>query len=119
MPFNHQASFVKAEEIRSHPFDLQYRIVADFDFFYHLYRAKGAECFHYEDMVVALCDATDSTSFNNMFQIDVEHHKVTSDHKTLHWRIEGAKIWIKRLLGRITGNENIRLNPFWKQMTFK
>lgn len=119
MVFNHQASFVKTAELRLHPFDLQYRIVADFNFFYHLYRTKGSCVFYHTKRIIALCDATSSTSFNNMFKIDLEHHKITSDNKTLHWRIAGAKIWLKRLLGKITGNENIRLNPFWKEMTFK
>lgn len=118
MPFNHQASFARTSELRKHPFNLQYKIVADFDFFYHIYRSLGKKAFAYADLTIALCDATDSTSFNNMFAIDVEHHKVTADHKNLHWHVEGFKILLKRILGKITGNKNVRLNPFWKLKEF-
>lgn len=119
MPFNHQASFARSDELRKHPFNLHYKIVADFDFFYHIYRRKGKNAFGYVDLPIALCDATDSTSFNNMFVIDVEHHEVTSDNKNLHWHVEGFKILLKRILGKITGNKNVRLNPFWKLKEFK
>jgi glycosyltransferase involved in cell wall biosynthesis len=119
MPFNHQASFARTAELRLHQFDLQYKIVADFNFFYHIYRAQGRSAFLHTDLTIAICDATDSTSFNNMFDIDIEHHKITSDNKNLHWRIDGVKIAIKRILGKITGDRNVRLNPFWKLKEFK
>lgn len=40
LPFNHQAAFVKRSIAVEYPFNLRYRIVADLDFFYRLYKAK-------------------------------------------------------------------------------
>lgn len=38
MPFCHQSVFVKTDTLKNNPFDLKYRVVADYNMFYNLYR---------------------------------------------------------------------------------
>lgn len=55
LPFCHQSTFVRTSLMRSIPFDLSYRIAADYNFFYTLY--KLGKSFKYIDISIALYDA--------------------------------------------------------------
>ncbi|MDR1130057.1 MAG: glycosyltransferase [Prevotellaceae bacterium] len=54
MPFCHQSSFIRSDIMKKYRFDPQYEIAADYNLFYHLYRA-GAK-FKYLDMNIAVYD---------------------------------------------------------------
>lgn len=62
MPFCHQSSFVRRDAIGQ--FDTNYRIAADYHFFYMSYLEKGTGTFRYIDMPVAVFDARDGVSAN-------------------------------------------------------
>ncbi len=51
MPFCHQSCLVRTEKLKDTPFDLKYKVVADYNFFHRLYE-QGAE-FLYIQIVVS------------------------------------------------------------------
>lgn len=52
--FNHQCTFVKTSLAQSHPFDLSYKLAADYNMIISLYREKAS--FQQVDFVIALYD---------------------------------------------------------------
>lgn len=95
MPFCHQAVFVRRDVLLSHPFDLMYKYSADYNLFYSLFFEKGEQDFLYLPITVALCDATESFSRNNMFSMWLEYMKIRSAHKDIRWYWDNIKNWIK------------------------
>ena len=63
MTISHQASFVKTEVLRSHPFDLQYRFAADFEQLSHFY-LEGRTFVHINRMI-ARVEMRGGTTFDN------------------------------------------------------
>lgn len=61
MPACHQSIFCKTQLLRESPFDLKYRVCADFNFFYHL---KNKESFIYRPLIVAIYDDSKGVSKN-------------------------------------------------------
>ena len=55
MPSYHQSIFIRAFEMKSHPYDLNYRIIADFAFFYKL--KKRNDNYLYVPLIIASYDA--------------------------------------------------------------
>lgn len=41
MPIQHQSIITRTYELKSHPFDMQYKIIADFAFYYFLYKRNS------------------------------------------------------------------------------
>lgn len=62
LPFCHQAAFAKRDLLAENPFDLTYKVVADYDQFFRLL-TKGV-IFHYTDIAVCIYDPTGFSSRN-------------------------------------------------------
>ena len=60
MPFCHQSTFVRAEEMKAHPFDLTYPFAADYAFFYQYYQHGGG--FRYVNRLVAYFESEEGAS---------------------------------------------------------
>ena len=99
MPFCHQAAFVRLELVRHKPFNLEYRISSDYDFFYSAYHELGAGAFRYVPVCVARCDATDSLSQSNQYALWEEFIRIRSAHKDARWYYDSLKHMIKEMLG--------------------
>ncbi|NLG02823.1 MAG: glycosyltransferase [Clostridia bacterium] len=77
MPFSHQSVFVRKELLLKYPFNLQYRIGADYDFLLTLYQ-KGA-CF--EDVGLNVCIISkDGLSSVNLYDTFVESVNIRKEH---------------------------------------
>lgn len=63
MTISHQATFVKTEVQRSHPFDLRYRFAADFEQLSHFY-LEGRTFIHI-DRMIARVEMRGGTTFDN------------------------------------------------------
>ena len=63
MGFTHQALFVRTELAKSHPFNLQYKMAADYDMVIQLYREKAS--FLYLDMPISYYDLNGASVRNN------------------------------------------------------
>lgn len=61
MPTHHQAIFTRTSEMKAHPFNLKYKIIADAEFFYRLYKRNPK---HYKvDTIVVDYDNSGLSSF--------------------------------------------------------
>ncbi len=85
IPFCHQSTFVKTEELKKNPFNTSYRITADYDFFYKSYRDKKK--FQYIQLAVAVYNATSGVSTDSLSASMYEKYKI--------WGIENN--WMQKL----------------------
>tara|TARA_R110002033_G_scaffold69140_5_gene120542 strand:+ start:1080 stop:1838 length:759 start_codon:yes stop_codon:yes gene_type:complete len=60
-PSSHQCQFVKMELAKSKPFNLDFKINADYDFIYYIFK-KGFEFIYFNDFCIAVCDANEGAS---------------------------------------------------------
>ena len=89
MPFCHQSCFVKSELMQKNQFDLSYRIIADHDLFYRLFKANVL--FQYITIIVARYNGQYGLSATHPLTLRLEGlrvHKVTEK-----WYYHFALIW--------------------------
>lgn len=73
MVFGHPATFVKSDCLRKHPFDVYYRIAADYAFFLTMYFQK--KCFHQIDTIIAYFQSGGASS--HPFKTYMEAKKIS------------------------------------------
>ena len=76
MPFCHQSTFVQTKLAQKRPFDLQYKYVADYNFFYHAYQNRNT--FKYIDLTIANYQIDEGYSASNMNKCIIEAHKINN-----------------------------------------
>ncbi len=102
MGFSHQAVFVNKNTLGDTMFDTSYRIAADFNMFYSLYKNGGK--FQYVDIAICNMDYADGLSANNREKQRIEAAKVAGYDKTItfliwnKWRVMVEQV--KGLIGR-------------------
>ena len=84
MPFCHQATFAKRALLAEHPFDLNYRLSADYDFLYKMYTKNKK--FEYIDKVICFFDFKDSISKRNPAISIAERRQIALKNKFTIWR---------------------------------
>lgn len=89
MPFCHQSSFVKTELVRNYKFNLDYKIIADHDLFYRLY--KNHILFQYIKQVVARYNGQYGLSATHPLTLRLEKLKVYNIQKK--WFYPLALCW--------------------------
>ena len=77
MPFCHQATLTKREWLLKYPFDLRYKLIADYDFFRKIYY-NGAK-FLYRPVIIANYLCTGGASGDNLVRVYKENFQITSD----------------------------------------
>lgn len=85
MPFCHQSTFVRAEEMKAHPFDLTYPFAADYAFFYQYYQRGGG--FRYVNRLVAYFESEEGASSRNRLKVNREYARIHGVDQTLRWRL--------------------------------
>ena len=88
MPFCHQSTFVRAEEMKAHPFDLTYPFAADYAFFYQYYQRGGG--FRYVNRLVAYFESEEGASSRNRLKVNREYARIHGVEQTLRlllWNI--------------------------------
>lgn len=85
IPFCHQCTFVKTNELKSRPFNTAYCITADYDFFYNSYKDKKR--FQYIPLLIAVYNATNGVSTDSLSESMHEKYKI--------WGIENN--WMQKL----------------------
>lgn len=96
-PSFHQAIFARTKEMKLHPFEIQYRIIADFAFFYDLYQRNHK--WYYTDSVICYYDYTGLSATS---RVPIMHENAiffTSRHQFK----KALKFWIVYWKRRITG----------------
>lgn len=103
MPFCHQSALVRTVLLRNRPFDVRFRLAADYDFFRHLWQ-QGVG-FDYRDMPVAVFEAETGVSSSQRLRVNRERALIRGVEHTAAWRInyllkcleEGVKTIARRL----------------------
>ncbi len=85
MPTSHQAMFILASLMKKYPYDTSYRVVADFDFVYRLY--KRGELISYIPVVVAVCEAVQGLSSRHRVLMHKECDRVRGIPLTFRLRV--------------------------------
>ncbi len=77
MPFSHQSAFARRELLMKHPFDLNYRIAADYDFIMNCYD-EGVK---FEDSGVMVCRVSkDGVSSLKLYDTFMETERMLTAH---------------------------------------
>lgn len=100
----HQSCFYSAALCREKPYDLQYRIRADYDHFLWCFYRGGAEFIHLDFLVSSYEGGGYSESRENRRRDRQEHRLITETY------MERAKLWRYRLIMAVT------LAPLRRQM---
>lgn len=86
MPFCHQSVFVPAKELKQHPFHLEYKIVADYKFFYDYY-IKGGK-FRYLDFPISCFEAEGGLSSTQALRANREKALVNGNYTRMGWKFK-------------------------------
>lgn len=94
MPFSHQAAFVRVTLMRQNPFNLQYKIVADYDLFYRL-KQQGIQS-EFRPVIICKFDAIHGLSANNPLRLHLEKLKIQGVDKKSYYPICVIKVYIRQ-----------------------
>lgn len=96
----HQAIFADVQDMKEHPFNLNYKIAADYHYMYHLHKRHGK--FLALPINVVDFEAECGVSSINKIACKWECAKITEIDQTWQWRIKitrkTAEVYTKRLL---------------------
>lgn len=92
MPFCHQSSFVRKKTINE--FNKQYKICADYFFFYSLYY-DNPNSFCYKSIPISVYDNRQGLSIDNPRQHRQENLEIRSKHKDVRWFVDLIKYHVK------------------------
>lgn len=95
LPFCHQSCFIKTITMQKMKYNLNYKICADYDFFYHLYQAGGL--FTYLPHCISNYEAEQGMSATNSLQLLKESATITGKVNNIVWKFifEGVQLRIK------------------------
>ncbi|WP_418943315.1 glycosyltransferase family 2 protein [Phocaeicola plebeius] len=106
MPACHQSMFADTEEMRKYPFDLSYRLAADYHFVYNLY--KRGKKLQYFPIDIALFDATEGATSTNKLEVKRECARIRGVEHTLKWRLyflnKVFSYFVKRMVDSLIPN---------------
>lgn len=89
MPACHQAMFARVDEMKAHPFDTSFRLVADYHFIYNLYMRGGK--MQYVPVNVALFEAVEGATSVHKLAVWRECARVQGIEHTFRWRWKYAR----------------------------
>lgn len=95
MPFCHQAILIKTSIMKKYKFETKYKICADYNLFYNLYKSNYN--FKYIDEVISIYDTGGVSS--NILKNNIEKYKINKKNKVLYSLFKGIiKNNIKKIL---------------------
>lgn len=83
MVFGHQTTFTRRELLLKYLFDCSYKIAADYDFFFRVYR--DGHSFEYIPICISKFSAADGVSNNNPIITFLEDSKINGRDKSKNW----------------------------------
>ena len=102
MPACHQSMFTDREEMDAHPFDLSYRLAADYHFVYNLYKRGGK--MQYVSVDVSLCEAIEGVSSVHKLDVKRECARIRGIDHTLKWKLSFLNKMISYSAKRLVEN---------------
>ncbi|MCB9361651.1 MAG: glycosyltransferase [Flavobacteriales bacterium] len=111
MIFSHQGMFVKTNLMKVNPFDLSFKISADYNFIYNLY--KQNKTFKHINIIIATLEAGGLSEIN-INKTHIERWKIIRNYEhsfyhNLVYLIELFKIYIIQIIKFIFPNSLVRL----------
>ena len=97
MPACHQSIFTRASELKNNPFDLDFKITADFVFYYKLYKRNPK--YLKSDRIISIYD-TNGISRTQYINVTKEHLKLYVHHldqRSLKMFLRVAKYYLSRI----------------------
>lgn len=91
MAFCHQASLVRTALLQAQPFDLRYRLAADYAWFRRYWKSGGG--FQYREVVVAIFEAEGGASSSQRLRVNREYAQIRGIDPTWAWRLRYAWKW--------------------------
>lgn len=104
LPFCHQSSFTKTELLKNDKFNLQYKIAADYNFFYRLYKAQYS--FSYQDIDISIFEGISGISSTSLKNLITEYSLISGIPRLFYW--EWWKINISDLIKYILPNKIVK-----------
>ena len=86
MAFCHQCAFLRKEVQEEHPYDLSFRIAADYEFFHWCYRS--GKVFMKMPVTVAIFESEQGLSSRNRLLMNREYARANGRSKTISWKLE-------------------------------
>lgn len=85
LPFSHQSCLINSDIMKLNKYSLQYKICADYNFFYHLYLEGGN--FLYLPMCISIYEAEYGLSSVNVLLLKRELGKIGGKEKCVYWDV--------------------------------
>ncbi|MBR1733795.1 MAG: glycosyltransferase [Alloprevotella sp.] len=105
MAFCHQAAFTRRETLRAMPFRTEFRIAADYDFFFRLWKRRGGGAFLYRDEDVAAFEAEEGMSSRDPLAHVREYARIRGVDGRLAWHVwyvgKALRVRLKGALQRL------------------
>ena len=118
MPFSHQACFIRTKIAKELEFDVDYRIVADYEMILRCYE-RGC-LFQNVNNIIAVFEL-DGVSSQNYLEKNKEHYQVLSNHKIMNTKLilkypcEMCLAWIKSFIDKhVSMRMQINLRKLYK-----
>ena len=86
MAFCHQSAFIRRETLIDHPYNLDYRLTADYEFFYYCYRS-GKEMYDMGFPVVVF-ESEKGASSRNRLLMNREYARINGRYSSFSWWLE-------------------------------
>lgn len=86
MTLCHQSTFIKAPLLHEHPYDLNYRIAADYEFFHWCY--VSGKHFSQTEHTLANFESENGKSSQNRLKMIRECAQISGEDKTLKWKVD-------------------------------
>lgn len=106
MPIGHPASFVRSELLKASPFDCKFKIAADYNFFYQLY--KSGKVFTPVDVIVSDFESSEGVSSKATFKTIRETAIVNGRYGSIGYLIDVLRLRItgvvKQIIQRVLPN---------------
>lgn len=96
MPFCHQSSFIKKNLLITTPYDLSYKYVADYNFFYTCYHNKNR--YKQVDITIANFEAITGISSSNKIEVFKEILRVQNGQNSFFWQAKFQLSLLKYLI---------------------
>ena len=93
MPFCHQSTFTKSERLKQIPFELKYRICADHNWFYNLYKMDPSS-FIYCDKIISTFDSINGISSTNNHYLNDELNELAGNNNLKN----NLKLTLKKII---------------------
>lgn len=118
LPFCHQSTLVRTNLMKERKFDLKYKIAADYNFFYSLFKEK--RIFQYITMPIAIYDAI-GFSTSRVLETYMEVAKIRNANHGVKYLLKLTSFWLrKQLIGMIPHSivDSYRKNKYTVINTF-